>query len=260
MVKPYVNTFTASELHLTLTSGFATIAGSVLAGYIGLGMPAVYLVSASIMSIPASISISKLRWPETEEPLTRGKIVVAKEESRAHNGLHAFSNGAWFGLRVAGLILCNVLTIIALIHTVDAILTYIGHSWGITEASAGGRGPLTLTLIFSYVFYPLAWLMGVPKQDILTVAGLLGTKLVQNEFVAYLNLQAARATMTERGFRIAVFALCGFANLGSLGIQIGVLSALGPSRKATIVKVSVSALLCGFISTCQTAGIAGQLL
>lgn len=260
LVKPYVNTMTASEIHLMMTSGFATIAGSVLAGYIGLGIPPVYLISSSIMSIPASIAISKMRWPETEEPLTRGKIVMAKEESRAYNALHAFSNGAWFGLRVAGLILCNVLTIIALVSMINGILTYIGHSWGITEASAGGRGPLTLELIFSYVFYPLAWLMGVPKQDLLTVAGLLGTKLVQNEFVAYLGLTAAQPTMTERGYRIAIYALCGFGNLGSLGIQIGVLSALGPARQTTIVKVSVSALACGFLATCVTANIAGQLL
>jgi CNT family concentrative nucleoside transporter len=102
--------------------------------------------------------------------------------------------------------------------------------------------------------------MGVPKPDLLTVAGLLGTKLVQNEFVAFLNLSQLQPTMTARGYNIAVYALCGFGNLGSLGIQIGVLSALGPARKSTIVKCSVSALACGFLATCQTAGIAGQLL
>lgn len=200
---------TSSEIHQTLTSGFATIAGSVLAAYIGFGMPAVYLVTSAVMSIPASIAISKLRWPETEEPLTRGKIVIARDDDKAQNSLHAFSNGAWFGLRVAGLILCNVLTIIALVHVIDGILVsdtdglvhsvgnlsdpltichlllpflsrqaYIGRSWAITEAN---KGPLSLSLIFSYLFYPLAWLMGVPKPDILKVAGLLGTKLVQNE-------------------------------------------------------------------------------
>jgi len=110
MVKPYVNQMTSSEIHQTLTSGFATIAGSVLAAYIGFGMPAVYLVTSAVMSIPAGIAISKLRWPETEEPLTRGKITVARDDSKAQNALHAFSNGAWFGLRVAGLILANVLT------------------------------------------------------------------------------------------------------------------------------------------------------
>jgi len=257
MVKPYVNTMTASEIHQTLTSGFATIAGSVLAAYIGFGMPAVYLVTSAVMSIPASIAISKLRWPEVDEPLTRGKIVVARDDNKAQNCLHAFSNGAWFGLRVAGLILCNVLTIIALVHVIDGVLAYIGRSWGITESN---QGPLSLSLIFSYVFYPLAWLMGVPKPDLLKVARLLGIKLVQNEFVAYAELATIRDTMTARGFNIAVYSLCGFGNLGSLGIQIGVLSALGPNRKALIIKTAVSALLCGFLCTCQTAGIAGQLL
>lgn len=259
MVKPYVNTMTSSEIHQTLTSGFATIAGSVLAAYIGFGMPAVYLVTSAVMSIPASIAISKLRWPETEEPLTRGKITVARDDSKAQNALHAFSNGAWFGLRVAGLILCNVLTIIALVTVINGVLNYIGRSFNITPEHTS-RAPLSLELIFSYLFYPLAWLMGVPKPDLLTVAGLLGTKLVQNEFVAFLNLSQLQPTMTARGYNIAVYALCGFGNLGSLGIQIGVLSALGPARKSTIVKCSVSALACGFLATCQTAGIAGQLL
>jgi hypothetical protein len=145
-------------------------------------MPAVFLVTSAVMSIPASIAISKLRYPETEEPLTKGKITVSREKSNAQNGLHAFSNGAWFGLRVAGLILCNVLTIIALVHVVDGILAYVGRSFLIDTGL--NRGPLSLELIFSYLFYPLAWLMGVPKQDLITVARLLGIKFTQNEFVS----------------------------------------------------------------------------
>ena len=163
-------------------------------------MPAVFLITSSVMSIPASIAISKLRYPEVEEPLTRGKIIIVREAERAQNALHAFSNGAWFGLRVAGLILCNVLTIIALVHVIDGVLAYIGKSWGIT---ATNQGPLSLQLIFSYLFYPIAWLMGVPKEDLLKVSGLLGIKLTQNEFVAYAQLQAIRNTMTNRGFYIA---------------------------------------------------------
>jgi len=257
LVKPYVNTMTASEIHHVLASGFATIAGSVLAAYIGFGMPAVYLVTSAVMSIPASTAISKLRWPETEEPLTMGRIVMIEEEKDAQNALHAFSNGAWFGLRVAGLILANVLTIISLVAVIDGILTYIGRSWAITPENGG---PLTLQLIFGYLFYPVAWLMGVPNADLLTVGQLLAVKVIQNEFVAFAQLQEIRDTMTERGFNIAVYALCGFGNVGSLGIQIGVLSALGPKRKAVIVKTAGSALICGILATCQTAGIAGQLL
>lgn len=248
---------TASEIHHVLASGFATIAGSVLAAYIGFGMPAVYLVTSAVMSIPASTAISKLRWPETEEPLTMGRIVMIEEEKDAQNALHAFSNGAWFGLRVAGLILANVLTIISLVAVIDGILTYIGRSWAITPENGG---PLTLQLIFGYLFYPVAWLMGVPNADLLTVGQLLAVKVIQNEFVAFAQLQEIRDTMTERGFNIAVYALCGFGNVGSLGIQIGVLSALGPKRKAVIVKTAGSALICGILATCQTAGIAGQLL
>jgi len=258
LVKPYVNSMTSSEIHQMLTSGFATIAGSVLAAYINFGMPPVYLVTSAIMSIPAAIAVSKLRWPEADSPMTKGKIVVTREGQDAANALHAFSNGAYFGLRVAGLIFCNVLTILALVYTVNGLLAYIGSSFNITDTA--NKGPLSLELIASYVFYPVSWLMGVPQQDLLRVSGLLGTKLVANEFVAYQRLQEIRPYMTERGFKIAVYALCGFANLGSLGIQIGVLAALGPKRKSVIASVAFSALACGFLATCQTATIAGMLL
>jgi len=258
LVKPYVNSMTSSEIHQMLTSGFATIAGSVLAAYIGFGMPPVYLVTSAIMSIPCAIAVSKLRWPEADQPMTKGKIVVTREGQDAANALHAFSNGAYFGLRVAGLIFCNVLTILALVYTINGLLAYVGSSFNITESA--NRGPLSLELIFSYLFYPISWLMGVPKQDLLKVSSLLGTKLVANEFVAYQRLQTLRPDMTERGFNIAVYALCGFANLGSLGIQIGVLSALGPKRKSVIASTALSALACGYLATLTSATIAGMLL
>ncbi|KAI0693028.1 H+/nucleoside cotransporter [Cytidiella melzeri] len=261
LVKPYVDYMTESEIHLTMTSGFSTIAGSVLSAYIALGVPAQNLVTASVMSIPASISISKMRIPEMEEPLTRGRVVVDRgnnnhDKNRPANALHAFSQGALFGLVVAGQILTNVLTVVSLVATTNGLLTYIGKSFSIPN--------LTLQLILRYLFYPLTFFLSVPRPEILRVSELLATKLVANEFVAYLELQAMmqseEGALSERGFTIASYALCGFANLGSLGIQVGVLSALAPGRARVIARVATSAMVCGFISTLQAAGIAGMLV
>ncbi|KAI0738388.1 H+/nucleoside cotransporter [Daedaleopsis nitida] len=257
LVRPYVDFMTESELHLTMTSGFSTIAGSVLSAYIGLGVPPENLVTASVMSIPASIAISKLRIPEMDEPVTRGRVTVDRgyEKNRPANALHAFSQGALFGLIVAGQILTNVLTVVSLVAMINGLLTWIGKGFGIHA--------LTLQLILRYVFYPITFFIGVPRNEILRVAELLATKLVENEFVAYLTLKdimASENPLSARAYTIASYALCGFANLGSLGIQIGVLSALAPSRAKIIARIAVSAMICGFISTLQAAGIAGMLV
>ncbi|KAI0733105.1 H+/nucleoside cotransporter [Fomitopsis betulina] len=257
LVKPYVDLMTPSELHLTMTSGFSTISGSVLTAYINLGVPPQNLITASVMSIPASIAISKLRIPEVEEPVTRGRVVVDQgvEENPPANALHAFSRGAWFGLMVAGQILANVLTVVSLISLVNGLLTWIGRGFGFHA--------LTLQLILRYVFYPVTFFVGVPRNEILRVAELLATKLIENEFVGYTDLKAIMASdnpLSERSFTIASYCLCGFANLSSLGIQIGVLSALAPSQAKVIARIAPSAMICGFISTLQAAGIAGMLV
>ncbi|KAJ6603122.1 Na+ dependent nucleoside transporter C-terminus-domain-containing protein [Mycena sp. CBHHK59/15] len=254
LVRPYVDLMTESEIHLTMTSGFSTIAGSVLSAYISLGVPPQNLVTSSVMSIPASISISKMRMPELEEPVTRGQVVVDRGEDKKGkpaNALHAFSQGAVFGLIVAGQILTNVLTVLSLVAMINGLLTWIGRGFGIHA--------LTLQLVLGYVFYPVTFFLGVPRAEILPVARLLATKLVANEFAAYLDLQALMATdaaLSPRAYTIASYSLCGFANLGSVGIQIGVLGALAPSRGKIIAKLAISAMICGFLSTLQTAGIA----
>ncbi|KAH9032639.1 Na+ dependent nucleoside transporter C-terminus-domain-containing protein [Lactarius hengduanensis] len=258
LVRPFVDIMTESEIHLVMTSGFSTIAGSVLSAYISLGVPAQNLITASIMSIPASIAISKLRVPEMEEPVTRGSVIIDRGEDAKDapvNALHAFAKGAVFGLVVAGQILCNVLTLLSLVGTINGLLTWIGRGFGIHH--------LTLQLVLRYVFYPITFLIGVPRSEILRVSELLATKLVENEFAAYLDLKAlmlSNDALSTRGFTIASYALCGFANLGSLGIQIGVLSALAPSRTRLIARIGPSAMICGFISTLQAAGIAGMLV
>jgi len=258
LVKPYVDVMTPSELHVVMTSGFATIAGSVFGAYVSLGVPPQNLVTSSVMSIPASIAISKMRIPEVDEPVTRGRIVVDRGEDAKDapvNALHAFSRGGLFGLNVAGQILTNVLIILSLVATINAVLTWVGRGFGIHQ--------LTLQLILGYIGYPVAFFIGVPSAEILRVSQLLATKLIENEFAAYLELAAIQASsnpLSPRAYTIASYSLCGFANLGSLGIQIGVLSALAPSQSKTIATLATSAMICGFISTLQTAGIAGMLV
>lgn len=259
LVRPFAKKMTTAEIHQVMASGFSTIAGSVLTAYVAMGIPAVYLISSSIMSIPAALSISKLRFPEDGEPLTAGHVVIPMDEEadqKDRNALLVFSDGAWLGLRVAGMILANLLTILALLYTVDGLLTWIGQFWGMDP---NGSHPLTLELILQYVLYPVAWLMGTPNQDVLKVSRLLALKMISNEFIAYQELSKIKAEMTGRGFVIAAYSLCGFANLGSLGIQIGVLNSLVPAQKDEITRVAWSALLCGSFSTIQTAAIAGLI-
>lgn len=257
LVRPYVDFMTDSELHLAMTSGFSTIAGSVLTAYISLGVPAQNLITSSVMSIPASIAISKMRMPETEEPVTRGRVVLDRgdDKNAPTNVLHAFSQGAVFGLVCAGLILCNLMTILSLVSALNGLLTWIGKGFGIHH--------LTIELILGYIFYPAAFFLGVPRGEILRVSQLLGLKLVANEFSAYLQLSTIMASdnpLSYRAWVITQYSLCGFANLGSVGIQVGVLSALAPSKAKTISRLAFSAMICGFISTLQTAGIAGMLV
>ncbi|KAG2074553.1 hypothetical protein BDR04DRAFT_1070910 [Suillus decipiens] len=258
LVKPYVDIMTPSELHLVMTSGFSTISGSALMAYVALGVPPQNLITSSVMSIPASIAISKMRIPEVEEPVTRGRIVVDRGDggkSQPINALHAFSLGGLFGLNVAGHVITNVLTILSLVAVINAVLTWVGRGFGIHK--------LTLQLVLGYIGYPVTFFLGVPSDEILRVSQLLATKLIANEFAAYLELSSIQASsnpLSQRAFTIASYSLCGFANLGSLGIQIGVLGALAPSQGKTIAKLAMSAMICGFLSTLQTAGIAGMLV
>ncbi|KAL9031963.1 MAG: hypothetical protein Q9196_000036 [Gyalolechia fulgens] len=258
LIKPFVAHLTQAELHQVMCSGFATIAGSVLVAYIGLGVNGQALISSCVMSIPASLAISKLRYPETEETLTTGRCIIPDDdEHRAANSLHAFANGAWLGLKIAGMILATLLCILALLGLANGLLTWWGRYLNINDP------PLTVELIVGYICYPIAFLLGVPRNgDLLKVGQLIGTKLIANEFVAYTNLQTdpAYADLSPRSRLIATYALCGFANIGSLGTQIGVLSQIAPSRGGDVSRLAISALIAGALSTLTSASIAGLLV
>lgn len=255
LVQSFLDLMTNAEIFQVLTSGFSTIAGSVFLAYVQMGVSPTHLITAAVMSIPASIAAAKLVVPETETPVTAGSVnIQLNEKADAVDPLHAFSNGAWLGVRVAALIFCNVLCIVSLLYAVNGILTYIGNFWTINN--------LTLTLILGYVLYPFAWCMGVPKAELLRVSELLATKIVANEFVAYANLAVIKESanpLSDRSVLISNFMLAGFGNIGSLGINIGVLSGLAPSRGGAIARLAPLALITGILVTCSSACIAGVL-
>ncbi|CAG8905982.1 unnamed protein product [Penicillium egyptiacum] len=258
LIRPFIAHLTMAEMHQVMCSGFATIAGSVLIAYIGIGVNPQAMVSACVMSIPASLAVSKIRWPEEEETLTAGRVVVPDdEEHRAANALHAFTGGTWLGLKIAAMITSTLLCIIALIGLVNGLLTWWGRYLNINDP------PLTLELIVGYICYPIAFLLGVSRdKDLLKVGQLIGTKLVTNEFVAYEALQnhAQYKDLSDRSRLIVTYALCGFANIGSLGNQIGVLSQIAPGRARDVSRVAFSAMVTGAISTFTSAAVAGLLI
>lgn len=257
LVRPFVPYMTKAEIHQVMTSGFATIAGSVLAAYISFGVNPQAIISSCVMSIPASIAISKLRYPETEETLTTHNFTIPEDkEDRPANGLHAFANGAWLGIKIAGMICATLLCIIALLGLVNAILTWGGKFFGIQSRD------LTVQLMLGYICYPIAWLLGVPKKDLLRVGELIGIKVIANEFYAYtaLTTEAKYLAMSPRSILIASYALCGFGNIGSVGTQIGVLSQVAPGRAGDVSRLALSALICGVLSTLTSAAVAGLLV
>ncbi|OAA45591.1 inner membrane transport protein yeiJ [Metarhizium rileyi] len=259
LVRPFVPHMTKAELHQIMTCGFATISGSVLVGYIQLGLNAEVLVSSCIMSIPASLAISKLRYPETEETLTAGRVVIPDDdEHKAENALHAFANGAWLGIKIGGTIIASLLCIIAFVGLINGLMTWWGRYLNINDPT------LTLQTILGYLLYPVAFLLGVPRvsNDIYLVARLIAQKVITNEYKAFeeLTKDEAYAELSPRSRLIAMFALCGFGNIGSLGIQIGILGQLAPSRGGDVSRLAVSALISGVTATLTSATVAGLVI
>lgn len=258
LVRPFVPHMTKAEIHQIMTCGFATISGSVLVGYIGLGLNREALVSSCIMSIPASLAISKLRYPETEETLTAGRVVIPDDdEHKAENALHAFANGAWLGIKIAGTIMASILCIIALVALINGLLTWWGRYLNINDPT------LTLQTILGYMLYPVTFLLGVPRDgDLLKVSRLIAEKVITNEYVAFTSLttDAQYADLSPRSKLIATYALAGFGNVGSLGIQIGILGQLAPSRSGDVSRLALSALASGVLATLTSASVAGLVV
>ncbi len=265
MIKPYIPTMTMSELLASMSGSMACIAGGVMAVYISMGVPAPYLLAASIMAAPAALVISKIVWPETEESPTKGAVKLEVKKVHA-NLLDAIAHGASDGLKVSLNVMAMLIGFIALIALINALLGKAGllMAAGNIDLSVVGIdvNNLSLNSIFGSVFSVFAWLMGVPSTDTFTVGSLMGTKMVINEFVAYSQLtpMIAGQTMSHKSIVIASFALCGFANFSSIAIQVGGIGELAPSRRSDLAKLGFRALLCGTLASYLSATIAGIMV
>jgi len=253
MIRPYLAGMTMSELLASMSGSLACIAGGILVVYVSFGAKAEYLLAASIMAAPAALVISKIVWPETEESQTMGKVKL-EVKTPYRNVIDAISHGASDGMKISINVIAMLIGFIALIALVNFVLTKIGTAAGLDFA-------LTLDWVFSRLFYPMAWVMGVPTEDVGTVATLMGQKLTINEFVAFDNMtHRGLMPVTEKGVLIASMAICGFANFSSVGMQIGGIGALVPERRADLARLGMRALICGTLASYLSATIAGILM
>ncbi len=267
LVKPYLGKMTKSEIMCLMAGGMATIAGGVLASYIGfLGGEdelqkiyfAKHLLTASLMSAPAAIVFAKIIVPEKEEINT--DLSVSKEKLGT-NALEAITNGTTDGLKLAVNVGAMLIVFISLVALANYILLKVGHFTGLNDlvASWGHYPNLSFQAILGYSLSPVAWIMGVPWDDCMTVGQLLGEKTILNEFVAYLNLGTLKHIMSDKATIMCTYVLCGFANIASIGIQVGGIGTLAPERKGVLAKYGVKALIAGTLACMSTAVIAGML-
>ena len=265
LIKPYISTMTMSELLASMTGSMACIAGGIMAVYISMGVPAPYLLAASLMAAPGALVIAKIVYPETVESPTKGKVQLEVKQTHS-NLVDAISHGASDGLRIALNVMAMLIGFIALIAMVDAGLGYIGRQLAHIGVSLSGIGidmtHLSLKELLGSVFSLFAWVMGVPLKDIHAAGGLLGTKIVINEFVAYSDLSTMikSGALSAKAVTILSFALCGFANFSSVAIQVGGIGELAPERRKDLAKLGFKALICGTLASYMSATIAGIII
>ena len=259
-IRPFLPDVTRSELMTIMTSGMAHVSGGMMAAYIALGAEPKHLLSAVIMTAPGTILVSKMLVPETEQPRTAGRVVMNEEdeeERKNQNLLGAVARGTTDGLNLAINIAAMLISFLALIALADGIM--LGLHNGLAHVGIGWF-PSSLESIVGALFAPIAWLIGIPWHDCVRIGDLLGTRMVLNELVAFSKLGALKNVLDPRSFTIATFALCGFANLSCIGIQIGGIGALAPNRKAEMAKLGIRAMLAGTMANLMSASIAGMLL
>jgi CNT family concentrative nucleoside transporter len=249
-IRPYLPEMTQSELMTVMTSGMAHISGGIMAAYIAFGIEARHLLTAVIMTAPGTIMMAKMLVPETEVPKTMGAVTLKVEQTDV-NVIDAAGRGTHEGLHLALNVGAMLISFLALIALVNALLGYV--------PSPGG-GFLSLERIFGWVFAPIAWAMGVPWRDAPTIGNLLGTRMALNEFVAYSQLGPLKPVLDPKSFTIATFALCGFANFSSIGMQIGGIGGLAPNRRHDLARLGLRAMFAGTLANFMTATIAGFLL
>lgn len=274
VIKPFISKMTKSELMAVMTGGMATIAGGVMAAYVAMlgtsfasanGLEiqvaqqlfAERLLGASLMAAPAALVIAKILYPETEEAVTAGDVSINVEKTDA-NGIDAAATGAGVGLSLALNVGAMLLAFIALLAMFNGFFGWASDLTGLTGLIGA---PLSIEMVLGWVLAPIAWLIGVEWADATTMGSLLGTKIVLNEFVAYLKLadEVSAANISPKTIAMATFALCGFANFSSIAIQIGGIGGLAPERKSDLAKFGLKAVFAGTMATMMTATIAGML-
>ncbi|MCL6270661.1 NupC/NupG family nucleoside CNT transporter [Sansalvadorimonas sp. 2012CJ34-2] len=253
VVKPFIKHMSQSELFAIMVGGLASVAGSVLAGYAGLGVDLKYLVAASFMAAPGGLLMAKIIKPETEENTdSKTNLLESTEEEKPANVLDAAAAGASGGMMLAANVGAMLLAFVALIAMVNGLLGGVGGWFGVDN--------LSLQMILGYIFAPLAFILGIPSGEVLQAGSLIGQKLVVNEFVAYIDFVGMKETLSAHTQAIITFALCGFANLSSIAILLGGLGSLAPSRRSDIARMGLKAVLAGSLSNLMSAAIAGLFL
>src|ERR1700681_4412792 len=256
-IRPFLPDLTKSELMTIMTSGMAHVSGGIMAAYIAFGIEPKHLLSAVIMTAPGTILMSKMLVPETEFPKTAGRVVMSEEEvdvEKKENLLGAIARGTTDGLGLALNIAAMLIAFLALIALANGVLGGIHNRIGVAWF------PSSLQQIFGTLFAPIAWVIGIPWRDCPAIGNLLGTRMVLNELVAFSMLGPQRAVLDPRSFTIATFALCGFANLSSIGIQLGGIGALAPNKRGELARLGIRAMLAGTMANLMSASIAGMLL
>ena len=250
-IRPFIAKLTSSEMMTIMTAGMAHVSGGIMAAYIAQGVEAKHILGAVIMTAPGTLLIAKMLVPETETPATAGRVEMSTIE-RDRNILSAISRGTLDGLHLAVNVGAMLIAFLALIALINGIF-----GWGHMHA---GWFPETLQKLLGYVFSPVAWLIGIVPKDMNAIGGLLGTRMVANELVAFKELGQIKTTLDPRSFTIATYALCGFANLSSIGIQIGGIGALAPERRGDLAALGFKAMLAGTAANLISACIVGILV
>jgi CNT family concentrative nucleoside transporter len=259
VIRPYISTMTISELNAIMIGGFATMAGGVLAAYVDMGISAKHLLSASVMAAPAGLMIAKVLQPEIEQPQTLGHVKLDVKDPSA-NVLEAIANGAVGGLQLALNVGAMLIVFLALIHLINLILGWVGFQFGFyTGEGANIQYVWSLEAALGFLFQPIAWLIGIEWKDCGRAGELLGLKMAANEFIAYGRLaewskEGNPVEISERTRQIMTYALCGFANFSSIGIQLGGIGGIAPERRGDLARLGLRAMIGGtlvaFINAC----------
>ncbi|MEZ8100815.1 NupC/NupG family nucleoside CNT transporter [Vibrio bivalvicida] len=247
LVRPFLSKMTRSELFAVMAGGMASVAGSVLGGYAGLGVELKYLIAASFMAAPGSLMMAKIIVPERETPIDQSDI--AMDKAQESNVIDALASGAMNGMKVAVAVGTMLIAFVSVIAMVNTGLESLGE--------VVGFGGVTLQALFGYLFSPLAWLIGVPSNEMLMAGSYIGQKIVMNEFVAFIDFVEHKAMLSEHSQVIVTFALCGFANIGSIAIQLGSIGVIAPERRSEVANLGIKAVLAGTLANLMSACLAG---